>query len=325
VTQPVDRSTVWPYDALGEPTDFYYARTAHPTGAAAERALGEREGGDALLYASGTGATTTIALALAGPDVKVALASGAYYGTGVLFDELARWGLRHVEFDQTGPPPPDAGLVWVESPANPTLTMPDWEAIRAHREATGATVVCDATLSTHVHLRALDEGADVVLHSATKYLTGHHDALLGATITRDEALTRRLRELRSKAGITSSPDAASALLKGLKTLEVRLERQTETSRELARRLEQHPAVERVRYPGFGGVISFDVAGDPRAVETATHLITNSTSLGGVETTMESRARWEGDRIPPGLLRLSVGLESADELWADLDQALGRTA
>lgn len=323
--EPVDRSTVWPYDAHGEPQEFFYSRYAHPTGVAAERALGALEGGDARLYASGAGATTAIVLALANPEDTIALAEGAYFGTSVLFDELARWGLRYVEYDQSGAPPDGATIVWLESPSNPTLTMPDWEAVRAHRAGKSRLVVCDATVSTPVHLRALDEGADVVLHSATKYLTGHHDALLGATVTRDAALTTRLDETRGRIGVPSSPDAAHALLKGLKTLELRVRRQSETAAKLAQRLEGHPAVERVRYPGLGGLVSFDVPGDPRPVETATRLIRNATSLGGVESTMESRARWEGDRIPAGLLRLSVGLEDADELWADLDQALGRSA
>jgi cystathionine gamma-synthase len=130
--------------------------------------------------------------------------------------------------------------------------------------------------------------------------------------------------MRINAGIAPAPDAAAALLDGLRDLEERMARHTEGATEIARRLEAHPAVERVRYPGFGGVISFDVA-DPRAVEIATRLILNATSLGGRQSTMESRARWEGDRIPPGLLRLSVGLEDVDALWADLDQALGQTA
>lgn len=310
-----DRATIWPYDARGEPGQFYYSRYAHPAGAAAEERLGALEGGDALLYSSGMGAETTVILAFAHPGATIALAEGAYWGTSVLIRELARWGLELVEYDQTGTPPA-ADIVWVEAPANPVLTVPDWDALRAHP----GLVVCDATMSTPVYLQGLDEGADVIIHSATKYLCGHHDALLGATVTRDPEKTARLLELRGRAGLQSAPDAAASLLRGLDTLEQRMRRVTETASELARRLAEHDAVERVRYPGFSGVISFDVA-DPRAVETGTKLIVNATSLGGETSTMESRHRWEGDRIPQGLLRLSVGQEDVDELWKDLEQAL----
>ena len=196
--------------------------------------------------------------------------------------------------------------------------MPDFGAAAAHP----GLVVCDATAATPVNLRALDRGCDLVLHSATKYLAGHHDVLLGAVVARDPELAARLLEVRTRTGIVAAPDAAWLLLRGLKTLEVRVERQSATAATLVERLRAHPAVENVRYPGFGGLLSFDVA-DARAVETATTLIANATSLGGVTSTMESRRRWEGERVPAGLLRLAVGLEPADALWADLEQALGR--
>jgi cystathionine gamma-synthase len=315
--EPIDRSTVWPYDTHGDPGAFMYQRYAHPTGTAAEQALGALERGDALLFGSGTAAVTACVFALCLPGSTIALAEGAYFGTGVTMRQFAPWGLAVVEFDQTGAPPPDADVVWLEAPANPVLTVPDWDAARAHP----GVVVCDATISTPVFLAALDKGADIVLHSATKYLTGHHDALLGATVTRDGELQQRLYDARLRLGLSASPDAAGALLQGLQTLEVRMRRQTETAGELARRLESDPRVLKVRYPGFSSLISFDVA-DARAVETATTMIRNQTSLGGVTSSMESRYRWEGDRIPPGLLRLSVGLEDVETLWADLDQALG---
>ena len=313
----IDRATVWPYDDEGRPREFVYQRYGHPTGAAAEAALGALEDGEAVLFGSGTAAVTACVLALAKPGTKLAIAQGAYFGTSVAFSEFAPWGLEVVEFDQTGAPPGDADIVWVESPANPVLSVPDWEAVRAHP----GVKVCDATASTPVYLRALDEGADLVVHSATKFLTGHHDAMLGAAVTRDGAIAARLREVRTHNGLSASPDSAASLLKGLQTLELRMHRHTATARELAARLGRHPAVQLVRYPGFGGLISFDVAGDPLPVETATRVIVNQTSLGGVTSSMESRHRWEGDRIPVGLLRLSVGLEDVDVLWADLEQAL----
>jgi len=313
--ETLDRSTFWPYED-GELGEFYYQRYAHPTGAAAERVLGELDGGEALLFASGAGATTAVVLALLEPGATIAVAEGCYYGTPTLFRELERWGLEHVEFDQTGPPPDGVQLVWLEAPSNPFLTMPDFEAAAAHP----APVLVDATAATPIHLRPLEHGADLVLHSATKYLSGHSDVLLGAVVSRDPDTATRLREFRSRSGIVAAPDPAWLLLRGLKTLEVRVRRQTETAQELARRLEAHPEVETVRYPGFGGLLSFDVA-DARKVETSTRLIKNATSLGGVESTMESRYRWEGDRVPEGLLRLSVGLEDAEALWGDLEQAL----
>jgi cystathionine gamma-synthase len=314
----LDRSTIWPYRD-GEPGDFYYQRYGHPTGAEAERRLGELDGGHALLFASGAGATTALALALLEPGKRIALAEGAYFGTGVTFRELERWGLELVEFDQTGPPPERADLIWLEAPSNPFLTMPDFEAAAAHE----APVVVDATAATPVHLRPLERGADFVLHSATKYLAGHDDALLGVVVCKREADAERLKELRTRTGIVAAPDPCYLLLRGLKTLEVRVRRQTESAAELARRLGEHDAVTNVRYPGFGGLLSFDVAGadEARQVETSLRLITNATSLGGVDSVLEARARWEAERVPPGLLRLSVGLEPFEDLWQDLAQAL----
>jgi cystathionine gamma-synthase len=317
----IDRSTVWPYDEHGEPGPFVYQRDAHPTGVAAERALGELEGGTALLFPSGTGAATTLVLTVCSPGDTIALAAGCYYGTGVLFKTLERWGISYVEFDQTGPPPEDAQLVWLEAPSNPMLTMPDFEAAAAHP----APVVVDATAATPIHLRALDRGADYVVHSATKFLAGHHDALLGAVVSRDEEAMQRLWTTRKNLGIVAAPDPAWLLLRGLKTLRIRVERQTESARLLAERLQAHPAVQVVRYPGFGGLLSFDVAdGDAaRRVETSTTLIRNATSLGGVDSSLETRHRWEGDRVPTGLIRLSVGIEDAEAIWADLAAALAR--
>jgi cystathionine gamma-synthase len=320
--EPIDRATVWPYDEHGDPGEFVYQRYAHPTGAAAERALGCLEGGQALLYASGTSAVTACVFAFCRPGMTVALAEGSYFGTGVTLAQFEPWGLEVVEFDQTGAPPTGADVLWLEAPANPLLTLPDWEAVRAHP----ALVVCDATIATPVFLHALDHGADIALHSATKYLTGHSNAMLGATVTRKPEQAKALYDVRLRLGLAASPDSAAALLQGLETLDLRVHRQSETARVLATRLEAHPAVLRVRYPGFGGLVVFDVADDDaREIETATTLIANQTSLGGVVSSMESRWRWEGDRIPRGLLRLSVGLEDVEDVWADLVAALDRAS
>ena len=317
--EPLDRSTLWPYDERGEPREFHYQRHGSPTVAAAEAALGELDGGTALLFPSGSGATTALVLSLLEPGATIALAAGGYFGTGVTFAALDRWGLRVVEFDQTRAPPEDVRLVWVEAPSNPYLTMPDLEAAAAHP----ARVVVDATVATPIHLRPLEHGADFVLHSATKYLSGHDDVLLGAVVCRDEAAAHELREFRSHTGIVAAPDPAWLLLRGLKTLELRVRRQTETAAFLAERLRAHAAVETVRYPGLGGLLSFDVvdAATARKVETATRVIVNATSLGGVTSLIETRRRWEGERVPPGLIRLSVGIEDPETLWLDLEQAL----
>ncbi|HZC75856.1 MAG TPA: PLP-dependent aspartate aminotransferase family protein [Gaiellaceae bacterium] len=316
----VDRSTNWPYDERGEPREFYYSRYANPTVAEAEARLGELDGGEAILYPSGTGAATGLVLALLKPGDTIALAAGAYFGTGKLFETLGQWGLEYVEFDQTGPPPDGVQLVWLEAPSNPFLTMPDLEAAAAHP----APLLVDSTVATPVHLRPLEHGADFVLHSATKYLAGHDDALLGAVVCRDAAAAEELRTFRGRTGIVAAPDPAWLLLRGLKTLELRVRRQTATAALLAERLRAHPAVETVRYPGLGGLLSFDVADaeTARKVEISTRVIVNASSLGGVTTLIESRRRWEGDRVPPGLLRLSAGLEDPEKVWADLEQALG---
>jgi cystathionine gamma-synthase len=313
--EPLDRSTIWPYEG-GEPGRFYYQRYAHPTGVAAEGALGELEGGEALLFPSGSGAITALVLGLLEPGRTIALAQGCYYGTPLLFQALERWGLRYVEFDQTDRPPAGADLIWLEAPSNPFLTMPDFEAAAS----APARVVVDSTAATPVYLRPLEHGADFVVHSATKYLGGHSDVLLGAVVCGSADDAERLRAFRSRTGIVAAPDPCWLLLRSLKTLQVRMERITATAQVLAEKLRVHPAVETVRYAGFGGLMSFDVA-DPRKVETSLSVIANATSLGGTESLLESRARWEGDRVPPGLLRLSVGLEDPDELWADLEQAL----
>jgi cystathionine gamma-synthase len=318
-TAPLDRSTTWPYDD-GEPGEFSYARFSSPTVAEAERALGELDGGEALLFASGAAASAAVVLALLSPGRTVALAEGAYYGTGLLLDELGRWGLRCVEFDQTGgAPPAGADLVWVEAPSNPFLRMPDFEAAAAHP----SPVICDATAATPLYVKPLERGCDMVLHSATKFLAGHDDALVGAVICRDPGTAARLREFRSRTGPVPGADTAWLLLRGLATLEVRVARQTTSASTIAERLRSHPAVEIVRYPGFGGLVTFDVADaeTARRVETGTTLIANMTSLGGVISRIEARSRWEGARVPPGLLRLSVGLEDPEALWADLEQAL----
>ena len=225
--------------------------------------------------------------------------------------------------------------MWLEPCSNPLLSFPDLDAAIAQAHRDGARVVVDNTVLSPVLLRPLRHGADLVLHSATKILAGHHDALVGVVTCARPEDHERLAAFRAASGIVAAPDPAWLLLRGLKTLALRAPRQSDSALELARRLAGHDAVARVRYPGlgdpvaaryvsrFGPLLSFDVAGAQRAlrVERALKLIENATSLGGVASTLEARARWEGDRVPAGLLRLSVGLEDVDDLWADLSAAL----
>jgi cystathionine gamma-synthase len=330
----LDRATIHPYvDAT--PGPFYYQRSAHPVGVETERVLGELEGGQSLLFPSGSAATTALVVGLLEPGTTVAIADGGYWGTvGLIRGELRRWGLEVVVFDQTSPPPP-ADLVWLEPCSNPMLSFPDLGASIASAHRAGSRVVVDNTVLSPVLLRPLEHGADFVLHSATKILAGHHDALVGVVSCARVEDHARLGAFRAASGIVAAPDPAWLLLRGLKTLAVRAERQSAGALELARRLAAHPRVSTVRYPGledqiaaryvqaFGPLLSFDVAdGDQAvAVERALQLIQNATSLGGVASTLEARARWEGERVPAGLLRLSVGLEDVDDLWADLNQAL----
>jgi cystathionine gamma-synthase len=333
---PLDRATIHPYtDGIPGPT--YYQRMGHTVGLEAERLLGELEGGQALLFPSGAGATTALVLAMLEPGATVAVAAGGYYGTiGLLGGELARWGLKLVVFDQTGPPP-GAELVWLEPCANPLMSFPDLDAAVESVHAAGGRVVVDNTVLSPVLLRPLEHGADFVLHSASKIIAGHHDALLGVVSSADAEDHARLLAFRTAAGIVAAPDPAWLLLRGCKTLALRVERQSASALALARRLAADPRVHNVRYPGlgdpvaaryvdaFGPLLAFDVAGAEAAarVEQGLELIENATSLGGSDSTLEARARWEGSRVPPGLLRLSVGLEDVNDLWADLSQALDR--
>ena len=330
----LDRATIHAYvDA--QPGPFFYQRMAHPVGVEAERVIGELEGGAALLFPSGSAATVALVLALLGPGARIAVADGGYWGTvALLRGELERWGLEVVPFDQTGRAPP-VDLVWLEPCANPMLSFPDLERSIAEAHADGARVAVDNTVLSPLLLRPLEFGADFVLHSATKILAGHHDALLGVVSCADDTDHDRLAAFRTASGIVAAPDAAWLMLRGIKTLAVRVPRQSASALALARQLAAHPKVERVRYPGlgdavaaryveaFGPLLSFDVRDGETAtgVERGLSLIENATSLGGVASTLEARARWEGERVPAGLLRLSVGLEDPDDLWADLGAAL----
>ena len=320
------------YVTSDSPDARTYARFSNPSWEPLELALGELEGGAALVLASGMAAVSA-AVQLAPPGGTVVVPAAAYNTTHTLLDELAATGrvaVRRVDVTDTAAVAEavrGAALLWLESPTNPLLEVADLAACCAAARAAGALSVVDNTFATPLLQRPLEAGADVVVHSATKYLAGHSDVLAGAVVTRDEALLAALHRHRTVHGAVLGPWEAWLVLRGLRTLHLRLERAGASAAVLAERLAGHPAVRRVRYPGWGAMVSVEVAGGPDAADAvvaATRLWVPATSLGGVESTLERRRRHanEPDAVPEDLVRLSVGVEDVDDLWADLEAALG---
>ncbi|MCA0375001.1 MAG: PLP-dependent transferase [Gemmatimonadetes bacterium] len=315
--------------------DLEYGRMGNPTWSAFEEVLGSLEGGHCLGYSSGLAAVSAI-LDLVGPGGKVVAPRHAYNGSlSQLKDAEARGRLvpELVDIEDTDAviaACDDAALVWLESPTNPALEIADLERIIPAAHEAGAHVAVDNTFATPILQRPLDLGADVVVHSATKYLGGHSDALLGAAVTRDEELYRVLRLRRELIGAVPGTLEAWLVTRGMRTLALRVERAQANAQELARRLADHPAVSKVRYPGFGGIISIVLTHGALAADLLTHkthLWIHATSLGGVESTFERRRRWasESATIPDALVRMSVGIEDVEDLWTDLSRALDDVA
>ena len=307
--------------------DFAYAREdGTPTWVALEEAVGTLERGRAVAFASGLGAVAAV-LDLLPAGTEVAVPTFSYSGTRGLLDHAATMGrltVRRVAPGDTAGwarAAAETDLLWIESPTNPTLDLIDIAPLTGGR----AKVVVDNTFASPLGRQPLAEGADIVVHSATKLIGGHSDLLLGLAIAADETLAGDLRDARTRGGATPGALEAWLALRGLRTLGVRLAEQTKTATILAERLARHPAVARVRYPGQGTMIAFEMAGAEAAerVCASVRLIVHATSLGGVESLVERRARWAGDaHVPPGLIRFSVGLEDPEDLWRDLEQALG---
>lgn len=315
----------------------YSREVGTPTWAAFEEAVGALEGGTATAFASGM-ATVTAVLDLLPAGATVAVPVYSYTGTRGAFEharERGRITVRRIDPTDTAAWVAAAGeadLLWLESPTNPTLDVMDLEAVLAAAGAertadgTGAPLtVVDNTFATPLGQQPLTLGADVVVHSVTKFIGGHSDLLLGVAVSGSAEQANALREARTRTGTTPGTFESWLALRGLRTLGVRLAEASRTASTLAERLGAHPAVTRVRYPGSGAMVAFDLA-DAAAAErlcTRLGLIHNATSLGGVETTIERRAHLPGDaHVPAGLLRLSVGLEDPDDLWRDLEHALG---
>lgn len=312
--------------------DLVYARDGNPGWEALERALGELEHGHAVTFASGMAATTAV-LDEVPRGARVLAQRAPYYGVAELLRERAARGLVELQTHDTLTADGIAGtiegaaLVWIESPTNPMLDLVDLPAVIAVARRAGALVAVDNTFSTPLGQTPLTLGADLAVHSVTKLIGGHSDLLLGAVVAADPAFHRRLLDRRQATGATPGALEAYLALRGLRTLPARFSRAQSTARQLAARLGDHPAVRRVRYPGSGTIVSFETAGsgdDAAAVCEAARLIVDATSLGGVETTMERRARYASERIagtPETLIRLSAGLEHPDDLWHDLERAL----
>jgi cystathionine beta-lyase/cystathionine gamma-synthase len=344
----LDRSTTFEREPGGTSP---YGRGHAPVAAEAEALLGALEDAEATVFASGMTAWTCLCLALLGQGKALVIPTSGYYEVELLGSEvLARFGVEVRRYDLGDPDGfrracDGATLAIIETPSNPLLRVTDIGAAAAAAHAGGALLCCDNTFATPLLQRPLDLGADLAWQSATKYLAGHSDLLAGVVTTRDSALRERLAWVRRTIGGVLAPDPAWLLLRGLRTLHVRLPRQVATAGQLARRLAAHPDVHAVHYPGLpdhpehelarrqmpagcGGVLAFELADGATAgrCEDAVQLVRNATSLGGVETLIERRARIEPEgRVPEGLLRLAVGLEDADDLWADLAQAIAAAA
>jgi cystathionine gamma-synthase len=315
--------------------DVEYGRYGNPTWSAFEDALGDLEGGRALAFSSGLAAVATI-LDLVGHAQKVVAPRHAYNGSILQMADLEARGritASLVDISDTEAVRAacdDSSLVWVESPTNPALEVADIPAITKAAHDAGAYVVVDNTFATPLLQQPLEMGADLVVHSATKFLAGHSDVLLGALVTRDAELFDVLKKRRDMTGAVPGTFEAWLALRGMRTLHVRLERAQANAQELVRRLEEHPAVAEVRYPGFGAIISIVTAQGALAADLLTHktrLWVHATSLGGVESTFERRRRWkvEPATIPEGLVRMSVGIEDVDDLWDDLAVALDQVS
>ncbi|MEY3926784.1 MAG: hypothetical protein RIS16_752 [Actinomycetota bacterium] len=323
-----------------------YGRYGNETWSALEDAISILEGGKTLLFSSGMAAISAVFSLLPEGSVVVA-ANNGYQGTTTLLKKLHESEKLKVRFvnlantDETVAAIPGAQMLYLESPLNPLLEIIDLPKLIAAGKAAGCGVAVDNTLATPLLQNPLALGADIVIHSVTKYLSGHSDLILGSLSTNDSALYNRLEQSRRYGGAIAGPFEAWIALRGVRTFALRMQRSQENALELAKRLSKDGRVAKVRYPGlptdayhqmaksfmkgFGAMISFDVNGTADQVDlmcNSSRLITNATSLGGVESIWERRRRWatESTLVPENLIRFSVGIENVDDLWADIEHA-----
>ena len=324
-----------------------YGRYGNETWSALEDAISVLEGGKTLLFSSGMAAISAVFSLLPEGAVIVA-ANNGYQGTTTLLKKLHESEKLKVRFvnlantDECIAAIPGAQMLYLESPLNPLLEVVDLPKIIAAGKSAGCGVAVDNTLATPLLQNPLALGADISIHSVTKYLSGHSDLILGSLTTNDQALYGRLEQSRRYGGAIAGPFEAWIALRGLRTFAIRMQRSQENAMELANRLSKDSRISKVRYPGlptdsyhglaksfmkgFGAMISFDVKASVEQVDlmcNSSKLITNATSLGGVESIWERRRRWatESATVPENLIRFSVGIENVDDLWADIQQAL----
>jgi cystathionine gamma-synthase len=354
VNVPIFQTATYAQPHPGQPKRYDYARGGNPTREALQTAIASLEGGaHGLCFASGMGAETTLLLTLA-PGDHVILGDDVYGGTHRLLARVLNgWGLAFDAVDLTdadavgGAIRPETKIVWVETPTNPLLKLVDVAVVSSIAHDAEAIVVVDNTFATPYLQRPLELGADVAVHSVTKYLAGHSDLVAGAIVTNDDRLRDRLAFLQNAVGAVPGPMDCYLALRGLKTLAVRMQAHCRGADAVARFLRRHPKVGRVRYPGleddpghevaarqmdgFGGMVSFEVgsAEEARAVVERTRLFFLAESLGGVESLIElpgpmTHASVAGSplEVPDSLIRLSVGIEHPDDLIDDLAHALG---
>ncbi len=356
VNVPIYQTSTYAQEEAGKPRTYEYARTGNPTRTALEDALGALEGGRALCFASGLAAETTV-LSTLKPGDHVVLADDVYGGTYRLLDKVfGQWGLEIDVVDLTdldavsGAIRDETRLVWVETPTNPTMKIIDIAAVAGVAHDAGARCLVDNTFASPYLQRPLELGADLVVHSATKYLGGHSDVIGGAVVTADDELHERLAFLQNAAGAVPGPLDCFLTLRGIKTLAIRMEAHSRNAQAVAEMLRDHPHVERVFYPGlpshpghdvatrqmsgFGGMVSFEMATEEQALTVCrrTELFTLAESLGGVESLIEHPGRMthlsvagSALAVSPTLVRLSVGIEHVDDLIEDLRQALDAAA
>ncbi|HEY7002732.1 MAG TPA: cystathionine gamma-synthase [Gaiellaceae bacterium] len=354
VITPIYQTSTYEQEAVGKNKGYDYSRAGNPTRTALETCLASLESADhGLAFSAGLGAVTTI-MHLVNPGERVVSVNDVYGGVYRMFSQV--YEPKGYEFTFVSAQEIGAGLgerldektriVWLESPTNPLLNLVDIAAAAEAAHAAGALVVVDNTFATPYLQRPLELGADIVVHSTTKYLGGHSDVIGGFAATNDPTIAERLRFLQKSLGAVPGPFDAWLVLRGVKTLAVRMRRHCENAREIAAFLNEHEAVERVLYPGlpdhpgheiaarqmsdFGGMVSFLADSEDAAIQLVaeTKVWTLAESLGGVESLIEQPAQMTHAStagapfaVPPNLVRLSVGIESVGDLVADLEQAL----